>query len=224
MRMMRIVFISLLLISSLSFAAPDAKLFEQLDSEIYEERASAQKNLFTWAEQNIDDAVAVLLKNYISADGPEAKIRLLEILKHYVLFEKYGAGPGFVGIMMGDAVKRMEGKNHSVVEIIDVVKDSPAKKYGLKVGDRIWRVDKVMFHKNQEPSRQFKAYVASKQKGDTVKLELLRLEKTIEIDLVLGALPAEYLTPTDRKTDEKYFREWLNSHLNSSKPTSKNSK
>lgn len=88
--------------------------------------------------------------------------------------------PGWLGVML-EASDDAKG-----VEIVQVLRQSPASKGGLKVGDRILSVDGDAV---ASPAEVQKA-VGRHRAGQKTKLELARGEKTTKMDIELGSAPA----------------------------------
>jgi len=78
-----------------------------------------------------------------------------------------------------------EGSKGALVS--DVVKDSPAEKAGLKVGDVIVKLD----GETVEDSGHLRNSVAAKPLGGKVELEVIRDKKKLEVAVTVGELPKE---------------------------------
>ncbi|MFC4993732.1 PDZ domain-containing protein [Rubritalea tangerina] len=210
---------SLLLSGSLC-AETHADLVEQLNAETYEKRAEAHLALESWAKDNPEDAIGILLEYYKKEAAPEAKSRLLGLIKDRVIFEKYGKPKGFVGIRMDNGAEKINGEVLSVVLVTEVVDGSPADQFGIEQGDAIFSVDRKQFNRNAVASMQFIEMVTSKREGDRVEIELMRGGEVKKVSLVLGAMPAElerqqnFRTRRDPVQDrEDYFDQWLDQNI-----------
>ncbi|MEO1857161.1 MAG: PDZ domain-containing protein [Rubritalea sp.] len=201
-------------------AEPAAEQFKQLDADAYSDRHAAQLELTQWAADNSNEAVDLFFDKYKAAKKPELKMRMRQLLRERVVFEKYGSPKGFVGIRMDNGSEKVGDELHAVVLVTNVVKDSPADVFGLQQGDALWRIDGRTFNRKTFASIQFIQIVTSKREGDTVVLELFRNGKPLEVKLVLGAMPAKLERQNNRhlKKDpeidkENYFNNWLRKRL-----------
>jgi len=212
-------------LSSALVAEPAAELFKKLNADSYAERHNAQLELAAWAVANSGEAIELFFKEYKATVTPEVKVRVGQLLRERVIFEKYGRPVGFVGIRMDNGVEKIDDELHAVVLVTNVVKGSPAETFGLKQGDALWRVDQQKFNRNAFASLQFIAIVTSKREGDKIVIDLVRDGKRIEVKLVLGAMPADlerlnnrHLQRDPELEKENYFSNWLQKKLRTEKP------
>jgi C-terminal processing protease CtpA/Prc len=214
-------------LSSALVAEPAAELFKKLNADNYVERHKAQLELAAWSVANTDEAIELFFKEYKAAATPEVKVRVGQLLRERVVFEKYGRATGFVGIRMDNGAEKVGGELRSVVLVTNVVEGSPADIFGLKQGDAIWRIDQQVFNRNGFASLQFIDIVISKREGDAVVIDLVRNGKPIVVKLVLGAMPAELERMNNLRANkdpeldkENYFNNWLQNKLRAEKPKS----
>ncbi len=207
-------------LSATLVAEPAAELIKKLNADSYAERHKAQLGLAAWAVANSDEALKLFFKEYKVATTPEVKVRVSQLLRERVIFEKFGKPKGFVGIRMDNGAEKVDDELHAVVLVTNVVKDSPAEMFGLKQGDAIWRVDQQTFNRNAFASLQFIEIVTSKRAGDSVVIDLVRAGKPITVKLVLGAMPADLerehnriLGKNPELDKENYFSNWLEKKL-----------
>lgn len=85
------------------------------------------------------------------------------------------------------------GEGEGGLEITTVAEDSAAEKAGLKVGDRIVRVDET----RMQSYRQVVQYVGGRRPGDTIELLIGRDEKQLELSATLGKPQREW-SPRDQ--------------------------
>ncbi len=206
---------------------------KQLSSEQFAVRERAYKTLEVWSKKHTEQAPEKLYEVWSAGDDPEMKSRCFVIMKKSVIERKFGKGEGFVGIMM----QIVQFKGQKVLAIMEVVdhlpgmkEKTPAKKSGLKAGDRILGIDKLDFlhlpkeKKGGNPIPMFQEYVKSKSPGDEVVIHLFREGKHMEKKLILIKRPtnlnevADPFNPfgTNQKDQKKekedaYFEKWLES-------------
>lgn len=206
-------------------AEPAAELFKKLNADSYGERHKAQVELTAWAVANSGEAIELFFKEYKVAATPEVKVRVGQLLRERVIFEKFGRPKGFVGIQMDNGAEKVGDELRAVVLVTAVVKGSPAEAFGLKQGDALWRVDQQTFNRNAFASLQFIKIVTSKREGDTILVDLVRDGKQIQVKLVLGVMPVELERENNRRLrkdpeldKENYFSNWLQNKLKIEKP------
>ncbi len=85
-------------------------------------------------------------------------------------------GP-YLGFTLGDKPKENE--------IVEVAKDSPAAKAGIKVGDLLLKFD----GEKVETSDQLRAHRAQKKVGDEIEVEVQRDKETLKFKLTIGKRP-----------------------------------
>ena len=214
-----------LALSAALVAEPAAELFKKLNADSYGERHKAQVELTAWAVANSGEAIELFFKEYKVAATPEVKVRVGQLLRERVIFEKFGRPKGFVGIRMDNGDEKVGDELRAVVLVTAVVKGSPAEAFGLKQGDALWRVDQQTFNRNAIASLQFIKIVTSKREGDTILVDLVRDGKQIQVKLVLGAMPVELERENNRRLrkdpeldKENYFSNWLQNKLKIEKP------
>lgn len=81
---------------------------------------------------------------------------------------------------VGIGVYIKENNNYNKVEIISVIKDSPAEKAGIKSGDLILKVDEIEYTANDKDN------IANKlkgQEGTTVTMEILRDKSILNFEI-----------------------------------------
>lgn len=89
--------------------------------------------------------------------------------------------PGFLGVRVGEAA---DGKAGAV--ITEITPGSAAEKAGLRVGDRVIRVEDVEIADPSDLAAQIRGFEA----GDTVTLEVVRGGETVTLTATLGASSA----------------------------------
>lgn len=200
-----------------------ADWLDDLRSTDFEKRAAAQERLAQSGEKNGAALLPELLAFYRRNEDPEVDSRLREAMKRIVLKERYGDGPGFVGIQMGIGRAFVDGEMLASVEVGEVVEGSPADEAGLEVGDQIFQVDAMRFgdgrFRGMPAPTLFANYVQLKKKGDPLEVRLVRRGKVKKVGVVLGLMPKEMereqelrgFSPRGPSEEEKqrFFERWL---------------
>lgn len=157
-------------------------LLEQLDSEIYDQRANAHAQLEHWIRNANKNEVEELKAFSEQSTSPEVKSRLKDIIA-----EAYIAIPntrGFIGISMNSIL--------GGAKITRIEPGQPAAKAGLKVGDVILKVDNkdlTRMKGSESHAMQFlQGYVKKQNEGERLQLKIRREEKFLHIDIKLGNL------------------------------------
>jgi len=183
-------------------------LFAQLGSDSFPIRQVAQQKLQEAASQNRELILEQSLNRYFESNDPEVRYRLRS-----AMFGIVGSSlrkEGFIGIRMMDAPvqflnNRGNAQPERAVHILSVLPDTAASRAGLRMGDRITRLDGKPFDNNTPAYFKLSKYIREKSSGDSVKLSLKRGIQEIEIDLVLGARPEGM----DENRKAQAFSEWM---------------
>lgn len=124
-------------------------------------------------EINEDDLVNGAIKGYIDGlNDPYTEYFTKEEMQEFTV-DVFG---NFVGI----GINMMNNLEDNTIVIISPIKGSPAAAAGIQSGDIITKVDGVAYKGEQlaEASNKIKG-----EKGTTVKIEILRENKTIELEI-----------------------------------------
>ena len=183
-------------------------LFAQLGSDSFPIRQVAQQKLQEAAGKNRELILEQSLNRYFESNDPEVRYRLRS-----AMFGIVGSSlrkEGFIGIRMMDAPipflnNRGNAQPERAVQILSVLPDTAASRAGLRLGDKIIRLDGKPFDNNAPAYFELSKYIRSKSSGDTVKLSLKRGIEDVEIDLVLGARPEGM----DENRKAEAFSEWM---------------
>jgi C-terminal processing protease CtpA/Prc len=197
--------------------APDkAKLMDltdQLGSDDFRSRETAQIELSKLANDYPEVALEPILESYVKSSVPEARYRLRAILYNAKQAEYNRVPRGFVGIMMYPSLALgADGQMINAIQVRSVVKGSAAEGQ-LQVADEILSIDGASFDP-QDPLEDFASYVTSKQKGDEVNLAVLRNNQKLNIKLTLGQRPpdsaiAPYYRDRAQERFAQEFKSWL---------------
>lgn len=200
---------------------------DQLNSADYSARSKAHSLLALELREKGMKSIPSLMNIYKTSRDPEVKIRIEGLIKDVVLRQRYGLGPGYVGIRMGDDKVVNEGKMMSAVKVLEVVDGSPANLAQLKVGDFILGVDELVFTEdrvgNITPSLSFSNYIKTKAVQEVVEIRIFREGKEMVVKVSLALMPEELqreqqqlgLRRNEPSVEEKnkYFDGWLQSQL-----------
>ena len=189
-------------------------LFSQLGSDSFPIRQVAQQKLQEAAGKNRELILEQSLNRYFETNDPEVRYRLRS-----TMFGIVGSSlrkEGFIGIRMMDAPvpflnNRGNAQPERAVQILSVLPDTAASRAGLRLGDKIIRLDGKSFDNNTPAYFELSKYIRSKSSGDTVKLSLKRGIEEVELDLVLGGRPEGM----DENRKAEAFSEWMDQQKNS---------
>jgi predicted metalloprotease with PDZ domain len=209
-------------------AAPDTWI-QRLASDEFAERQQAGENLAEWAKNHAEEARDRFFVESAKNPDPEVRKRCRDLLRELVLEKFRSEGPGYVGIQMGQLDVPLDKEGNSFgVRVAAVVKDTPAKKAGLKVGDVIVELDGKRWEK-PGAADAFKKHVMARKPGDVVTMQVVRKgqDEPVEIKVKLArrpVIPNTFLFlrqrpgmrigglpdihELERLQEEKYFNDW----------------
>jgi len=212
---------------------------ENLRSEEFRKRESAQAELLVWARKQPDAAMDELLRHSREEGDPEVRQRCLDVLRELVNDEyEETEGEGFLGIQMGNAVmlgvQGMQGMQEEfaniqgdpvrrkVVKVTLVLPDSAAMKAGLQLNDRIVQMGDLFWHEGDagDASTILRERIRRLKPHTKISLKVLRDGKLVDIEVKLGRRPlnADMMLFGDQQYDpaaaertakDAYFRRWL---------------
>ena len=92
---------------------------------------------------------------------------------------------GYLGVIIGDLSKDIAKvyKHKQGALILDVAKDTPAQRYGIKRGDLIYAIN----GKNIKNRAELQNRIASFKPNEKIALQIERNGKNIEVNIVLGS-------------------------------------
>ena len=207
----------------LTQAAPlPPEIFAALTSQEFQEREAAETKLLEWSKTNREPAMEELLKQSLSAEDPEARVRCLAILRTLV-FEDYAReGEGYIGISMRDDTSLVPGDDRlrSVIRVMATMPDTAAANAGIQPNDLIVGLADEVRH-DVKASELFMKQIRAMKPDQKVKLKVLRADAIIEVTVTLGRRPVMADVPwfqgesvdlqaAERSAKEAYFRRWLN--------------
>ena len=191
---------------------------EGLAAEDFKVREDSQSKLLEWAKAKEESAAPALLKLSRTSEEPEVRQRCLDVLKDLSDQDYLSGGKGFLGITMQAEEARLPGKENPVpaVRINSVVKNGPAEKVGLDVGDSIITLNGVAFQGNDVLS-EFSGAIGGMKPLDKVVLGIRRANGNVEdVNVVLARHPGENLAVfpqnlhlLDERAREQHFEMWL---------------
>ncbi len=197
-------------------------LLQQLSTDEFKTRQTAEGELTKWAFENREAAYDDLYRQ--SREHPEAEVRVrcLSVLRRLVGDIYESEGEGYVGIRMKDEAMRLPGRGEepvAVLQVVEVMPDSPAAKGGLLVGDSIISLEQAGW-KNLPASDDFRNRIKSIKPRSLVTLQVLREGKVVEVQIRLARRPAAAENPFEMPTQDqidamedalrdKHFKKWL---------------
>jgi len=201
------------------FSFDDA--LKRLGHDQFKERVAAQAELREWGQARVEEAIGVFYKIFRSHEDPEIRLRCRELLKELVLLNLAEEGEGYIGVkMMDQVIMKPGGQATSAVRITEVMPETPAEKFKLKVGDLVTGIDEVQFGRGVA-TVAFGQYVRSKKPEEVVTLHLLRngeaMKQKVELmrrppfldEMMFLPFGQEFVPPDPKKIEEDKFREWL---------------
>ncbi len=216
--------IALVVVSALGFLGlsavePPEKVLEGLAAEDFQRREASQILLLEWASNHGENGSCCLLRLSESSDEPEIRQRCLDVLKALSDMDYLSEGRGFLGIRMRSEEVKIDGDENPrpAVFITMVVKDSPAKKSGLVVGDAIIALDGKAFE-GEIPHENLRDAIAAMTPAVEVMLTIKRANGQLDIvKVTLDRYPGDGLSVfprnlhlLDQRAKEDHFRLWLN--------------
>lgn len=197
-------------------------ILNQLAAQEFQTRQTAEEELTTWAFDNPETAYDSLYRHSREHADAEVRVRCLSVLRRLVGDVYDSQGEGYVGIRMLDETMRLPGQGElavAVLQVVDVMSDSPAEKGGLQVGDTIVSLEKAGW-KRLPASDDFRNKIKSIPPRSLVTLQVLREGKIIDIQIRLARRPAAVENPFEMPDQERinameevrreeHFKKWL---------------
>ncbi|MFU8893357.1 MAG: PDZ domain-containing protein [Luteolibacter sp.] len=200
---------------------PDPLLLD-LKSDEFKIREEAQKALLEWCRQDPGVRARQALDQARNAPDPEIRQRSHNVLHALAMDEYLKAGEGFIGIQMNAIRAEVPGEGNEAREVIvitRVLRDTPAREAGLRVGDMIASVN----GKNlaaQDALESFQNTIRALQPGTPAKFGVIRDGELMVVELTLGRRPPEQqarffgqampdLNDLAKREQERFFKEWL---------------
>ena len=189
-------------------------LLEGLAAEDFTVREKSQMNLLEWARQNPKERTGPLVA--LSADkDPEIRKRSVVVMRQLSDEDYLSDGQGYLGISMLE-----QNLNPGAgIQVLAVMKGSPAHEAGIKVGDLIIALDDKTWEKEGAVNVLMETIAQKKPLVDVVLKIKRDNAEPIEITVKLGRRPLEDLTQArgdlqllDKKAKDAHFMEWLKRH------------
>lgn len=214
---MRFFLVVLILLTPFALIAGEVDdQIAQLADEDFEARENAHRTLLESISSKGKAVKASTIEEKVldaykdpKAD-PEARVRLLNILKHLVRGTSFESKNGFIGIGIGPSNVAVEGKRLSSVQVLNVMAGLQGDKAGLRLRDQIYKIDGKPFE-TMSVSDEFMKRIGYKVAGKKVKLSILRGVNTVEIDVELMKRPGN-LAPGIYDEEEDFkdsFGDWM---------------
>lgn len=162
----------------------------KLASDDYPTRLAGKSELLKFGIDHPDTILNALADPYFAASDIDLRTQLRMLIWNTIRFDLNDRPIGFVGIQMSDSsIFEAQGKVRRTVQVLQVIEDTAAAKFGLRFGDHIVEVNKMTFDNGGRPSEKFQQYIQQLTVGDPVKLKINRAGKDLEIDIDLGERP-----------------------------------
>lgn len=198
------------------------ELLDGLTSQEFRVRENAQAALLDWAREKTTTRAILLLEQARKAEDPEVRKRCHDVLRAIAMDAYHEGGEGYMGITMAALRAKVpdeDGEARAVIAITQVMPDSPAQEAGLRVGDFITSVNGRVFGQ-EDPLAAFQQMIRELKPGKVASFGVLRDEKLLSVDVVLGRRPPmldagffnrrmEDLHDLARREQEEFFRNWI---------------
>jgi predicted metalloprotease with PDZ domain len=180
-----------------------------LGAATFQAREKAQKNLLALAETSHPEVLEACLRASVTNQDVEVQMRLEEVMMDVVDRKIFNAPKGFLGIRLLRDTLMMDGKAIPAIMASEVLPDTGAAKAGVESGDYIIACDGKPIP--EDPSiTGFIQYVQSHPPGAKVNIDVVRGEKKLKFDVVLGGRPMEargfVIGPVESLED--FFQNW----------------
>ncbi|MEO5713098.1 MAG: PDZ domain-containing protein [Luteolibacter sp.] len=198
-----------------------SKSYAALKSQEFREREAAELELLAWGRRQPEPAMTELLRQSRVAEDPEVRERCLSVLRDLVTDQYLKDGDGYIGISMQSDTANVPGdpKPCSVIRVTHVAAGSAGERAGLQLNDLIAGLNDQFWHEGPA-AEPFSAKIRGFKPGAKVTLKILRGDKLMSLDVVLGKRPpslnnlflnGQSLDPEaiERADREAYFRRWL---------------
>jgi C-terminal processing protease CtpA/Prc len=194
-------------------------LITQLGNPRFAKRESAQAQLRELVNIEPDMVISNLIRRLAVTDDPEIEIRIKDILREVVTTRFYRK-KGFLGISLSqdDTLLKVGEKVFLPINVMQVLPKTAALTNGVLTGDKIIQVDEHVCSTNFGVE-EFVKYVSGKGAGAKITLTIWRAGKTETMEITLGERPPLPGEPSIESDMERFFREWLDEHLQSVRKT-----
>lgn len=210
--------IALMAICTASAEEVPANLIERLRDDEFRTRVQAEADLRDWAAGNADARAPVLLGQARHARDPEVRQRSYNVLRELAMADYQRDGEGYLGINMNPVRVEVPGDDGGVrhgIAIFRVIRDTPARDAGLRVGDAIISINGQDFDQN-DPLTSFQDAIRGMKPGEVANLAVVRQRELVEISVTLARRPPvperlffDDIHEVDRQARAEFFRQWL---------------
>jgi membrane-associated protease RseP (regulator of RpoE activity) len=169
-----------------------AQILTDLSHEDYTRRLGATQTLLVWGKDTRKESVAVLLDMASEAKAPEARERVLCVLREMAKADYVTIGEGYCGIQMAqisDMRDVPERGKLAAITLTFIAADGPAEKAGLRVNDAIVSVDETVWKNPDNQTDQLRKMIREKGAGKTIKIGVMREGKYHEYAVELHRRP-----------------------------------
>lgn len=213
------------------------EIARDLAQDEFRVREAAQSQLLDWARIKPGPRAQLMLLKARTDQDPEVRQRARDVLYELAMDEYLSEGEGFIGIQMvavrAEIPEKVEedlkhpARVREVISVTRVLRGTPAREAGLKVGDLIAFVNgQTLDVDNALPS--FQQMIKGMKPGTTARLGIIRDGAWVDIVLKLGrrppdeqarflGRPAVDLNELAQRDRDRFFRVWLEK-LNNAPP------
>jgi len=199
------------------------EILENLKAAEFKTREKAENGLLEWSRKDPASRVRLIFKQARDYPDPEVRQRSHNVLFTLAMDDYFREGEGFVGIQMIALHAEIPGEEQDgakeVIAITRVLRDTPARDAGLRVGDMILSVDEEnLAGEGALPS--FQRIIREMKPGKLTRFGIIRDGELIDIDLKLGrrppvpqnarfGQPMEDMNELAKRDQERFFKGWL---------------
>jgi membrane-associated protease RseP (regulator of RpoE activity) len=194
------------------------EIITRLKDQDFQTRVTAEAELLEWAKSDANLRAIVLLEKVRQARDPEVRQRCHNVLRALAMIDYLRDGDGYLGINMNVVRAEVPGDEQGpreVIAVTQVIRDTPARQAGLRIGDLIIAIDDHVL-KRAEALADFQTAIRALQPGREIVLQILRGGEMIEVPVTLGRRPPvgerfffDDMHELDRRARNQFFREWL---------------
>lgn len=223
----RAVLATLLLVGSAAWVEIRAEsipgeFLNDLKSEEFKVREHAELRLLEWSRMEPQVRVNQILDHAKNAPDPEVRQRSHNVLYALAMDDYLQEGEGFVGIQMVAMRAQVPGRGdepREVIAITRVLRDTPAREAGLRVGDMIAQVNGENLAA-QDALLSFQNMIRAIKPGTPTDFGIIRDGELIKVALILGRRPPEQqvrvfgqaiqdMNELAKRDQDRFFKEWL---------------
>jgi hypothetical protein len=195
------------------YPAVDA-VVARLGADRWPDREAAQRALVEAGQTNRDAVLESGFRILATNADPEVRIRLWEAFRGLVPTNELDRKKGFMGVSLartGGPVER-NGQTIHPIDIMQVIPDTPAQTIGVRIGERLVRVDDQPCVEAFDVP-QLVAHISSKPPGATITVVLLSDAGERTLTITLMPRPDMPGDPPIEQRREEQFERWIQENV-----------